>query len=122
MFGGGAARGGFGGADRGFGAARGPRRGHDVEATTSIPFRDAVEGSTVSLRTAEGVTLKSGGRVTFTTGEADIPNLKLPVTYEKLEQDVKAGERILLDDGLLSAKVPACPPTDSSPTRPSWSR
>jgi len=53
----------------------------------------------------EGVMLEGGKTVVFTTGEADIPALKLPVTYEKLHEDVKAGERILLDDGLLSAKV-----------------
>lgn len=53
----------------------------------------------------EGVQLENGARVVFTTGEADIPALKLPVTYEKLHEDVKADERILLDDGLLSAKV-----------------
>ena len=53
----------------------------------------------------EGVELKAGGRVTFTTGETAIDGLRLPVTYENLHQDVKAGERILLDDGLLSAKV-----------------
>ena len=53
----------------------------------------------------EGVTIANGARVVFTTGEADIAALKLPVTYEKLHEDVKAGERILLDDGLLSAKV-----------------
>ena len=52
-----------------------------------------------------GVKLEAGGRVTFTTGEADIAALKLPVTYEQLHEDVKPGERILLDDGLLSAKV-----------------
>ena len=53
----------------------------------------------------EGVQLANGARVVFTTGEADVAALKLPVTYEKLHEDVKAGERILLDDGLLSAKV-----------------
>lgn len=53
----------------------------------------------------EGVTLANGSRVVFTTGEADVAALRLPVTYEKLHEDVKAGERILLDDGLLSAKV-----------------
>ncbi len=53
----------------------------------------------------EGVELKAGSRVTFTTGEAAIDGMRLPVTYENLHQDVKAGERILLDDGLLSAKV-----------------
>ncbi|NHA68862.1 DnaJ C-terminal domain-containing protein [Phycicoccus flavus] len=60
MFGGAAAggRGGdpFGGA--GYGAPRGPRPGADVQARTTLPFRDAVEGSTVTLTTADG------GRVT----------------------------------------------------------
>lgn len=52
----------------------------------------------------EGVELKSGEKVIFTTGEASIPE-KLPVTYDKLHEDVKSGEKILMDDGLLSAKV-----------------
>lgn len=52
----------------------------------------------------EGVELKPGARVVFTTGEAKIPE-KLPVTYDKLHEDVKPGERLLFDDGLLSAKV-----------------
>ena len=67
MFGGGAgaagARGGPGarrGADpfSGFGAARGPRKGGDIQARTTLSFRDAVEGATVTLTTAEG------GRIT----------------------------------------------------------
>ncbi|MBB2988069.1 DnaJ C-terminal domain-containing protein [Terracoccus luteus] len=50
MFGGGgAAPGGFGG----FGSTAGPRPGSDVQASTTIPFRDAVEGSTVSLSSPE---------------------------------------------------------------------
>ncbi len=36
----------FGG---GFGQPRGPRRGSDLAATTSLPFRTAAEGATVSL-------------------------------------------------------------------------
>ncbi len=59
MFGGGAggpggARGGdpFGGT--GFRGARGPRPGADVQARTTLGFRDAVEGSTVTLTTADG--------------------------------------------------------------------
>ncbi|GAA2148606.1 molecular chaperone DnaJ [Humibacillus xanthopallidus] len=51
MFGGGA--GGFGGAQGygggGFGSTAGPRPGADVQASTSIGFRAAVEGSTVTL-------------------------------------------------------------------------
>jgi molecular chaperone DnaJ len=56
MFGGGAAAGGARGADpfSGFGAPRGPRAGADVQARTSLSFRDAVEGATVTLQTAEG--------------------------------------------------------------------
>ncbi|WKZ29656.1 MAG: pyruvate kinase [Patescibacteria group bacterium] len=53
----------------------------------------------------EGVELKAGARVTFTTGESAVDAMRLPVTYEFLHKDVKVGERILLDDGLLSAKV-----------------
>src|SRR5665811_2025050 len=37
-----------------FGAAAGPRRGADVEAQTTLSFRDAVEGATVTLSSADG--------------------------------------------------------------------
>ncbi|HEY5248062.1 MAG TPA: DnaJ C-terminal domain-containing protein [Dermatophilaceae bacterium] len=38
----------------GFGAPAGPRRGEDMQARTTLSFRDAVEGSTVTLSTADG--------------------------------------------------------------------
>jgi len=38
----------------GFRAPAGPRRGQDLEARTTLPFRDAVQGSTVTLSTADG--------------------------------------------------------------------
>lgn len=38
-----------GGGGGGFSAARGPQRGVDLEATTTLPFRQAVEGSTITL-------------------------------------------------------------------------
>ncbi|MFP5347779.1 MAG: DnaJ C-terminal domain-containing protein [Actinomycetes bacterium] len=50
LFGAGAA--GAGGYDR-FGH-RGPERGADVQATTTLPFSQAVEGATVTLRPGEG--------------------------------------------------------------------
>lgn len=61
MFGGGApGRGGYAGGDfGGYGAPRGPRKGQDVEARTTLSFRDAVTGSTVSLRTADGRTINT---------------------------------------------------------------
>ncbi|MGL5859710.1 MAG: DnaJ C-terminal domain-containing protein, partial [Phycicoccus sp.] len=51
-----AGRGAGGGADpfTGFSAPRGPRRGADVQARATLSFRDAVEGSTVSLTVTEG--------------------------------------------------------------------
>jgi molecular chaperone DnaJ len=48
---------GGGGGFGGFGGTRGPRRGADVKATTTLPFRDAVMGSTVTLGTPEGRTV-----------------------------------------------------------------
>ena len=45
----------FGG---GFGQQRGPRRGTDLTATTTLPFRTAAEGSTVSL-SVEGRTVNA---------------------------------------------------------------
>jgi molecular chaperone DnaJ len=38
----------------GYGAPAGPRRGADLEARATLSFRDAVEGSTVTLSTADG--------------------------------------------------------------------
>ncbi len=48
----------FGGGGGGFRGTRGPQRGHDVEATTTLPFRQAMEGSTVSLM-VEGRTVNA---------------------------------------------------------------
>ena len=43
----------YGGYDT-FGAPRGPRKGADVQARTSLSFRDAVAGQTVTLEAADG--------------------------------------------------------------------
>lgn len=55
-FGGGQYAGARGGSP--FGATRGPRRGRDVEARTTLSFRAAAEGDTVTLQTPDG------GRIT----------------------------------------------------------
>lgn len=52
MFGGGG-----GSAYGGYGAPRGPQRGADIDAATTIGFRQAVHGETVQLRTQEGRTI-----------------------------------------------------------------
>ncbi|OGL72821.1 pyruvate kinase [Candidatus Uhrbacteria bacterium RIFCSPHIGHO2_02_FULL_57_19] len=51
----------------------------------------------------EGVQLKNGAIATFTTGAAGAG--KIPVGYKRLHRDVKKGDRILLDDGLLEVEV-----------------
>jgi molecular chaperone DnaJ len=43
----------YGGFDT-FGAPRGPRKGADVQARTTLSFRDAVTGSTVTLQSPDG--------------------------------------------------------------------
>ncbi|WP_282944607.1 DnaJ C-terminal domain-containing protein [Cellulomonas endometrii] len=48
----------FGGGGGGFGQPRGGRRGADLSAVTTLPFRQAVEGSTVALG-VEGRTVKA---------------------------------------------------------------
>ena len=51
-----------------------------------------------------GITLVKGEEVIFTSGKAK-PPAKIPVTYPNLHKDVKPGQEILLDDGLLSVEV-----------------
>ncbi|TWP39017.1 DnaJ C-terminal domain-containing protein [Leekyejoonella antrihumi] len=43
----------------GYGSTRGPRRGADVEARTSLTFRQAADGETVSLQMGDGRTVKT---------------------------------------------------------------
>ncbi len=52
----------------------------------------------------EGVTLKKGEEIIFTTGKGKPPE-KIPVTYPMLHKDVKTGQQLLLDDGLLAVEV-----------------
>ncbi|MFH1705117.1 MAG: pyruvate kinase, partial [Patescibacteria group bacterium] len=52
----------------------------------------------------KGIDLKAGKQAVFSTG-ADILQGDIPVTLQSLHQDIKKGERIFLDDGLLEAVV-----------------
>jgi molecular chaperone DnaJ len=91
MFGG--AAGGRGQADPfgGYGAPRGPRRGQDVQARTTLSFRDAVEGSTVTLSTAEGrrITTK------IPAGVRDGQKIRLRGKGAPGEQGAPSGDLIL---------------------------
>ncbi len=123
MFGGGGARGGFGaGGPRGYsdfgdadfggyGSTRGPRKGQDVEARTSLSFKDAVNGSTVTLRTAEGRTIttripagvRDGARIRLRgkggPGDpgAEPGDLILTVTVERHPVFAREGDNLTLD-------------------------
>lgn len=52
----------------------------------------------------DGVTLVAGREIVFTTSPTPQAG-DIPVTLPELHRDVKRGERILLDDGLLECKV-----------------
>jgi molecular chaperone DnaJ len=75
----------------GFGATAGPRRGEDVEARTTLSFRDAVEGSTVTLSTA------NGSRITarIPVGVKDGQKIRLRGKGNPGDQGAPAGDLIL---------------------------
>ena len=52
-----------------------------------------------------GVKLKNRSEIVFTTATNKFSEGILPVTYKRLHQDVKKGQRILIDDGLIETIV-----------------
>ena len=75
----------------GFGAPAGPRRGADIEARTMLSFRDAVEGSTVTLSTA------NGSRITarIPVGVKDGQKIRLRGKGSPGDQGAPAGDLML---------------------------
>ncbi len=68
-------------------------------------------------RFAEGkIELAGGSRVTVTTRDVVGKPGLIPSQYEALAQDVRSGDRILLDDGLLELRVEAVEGTEATCT------
>jgi len=141
MFGGAAAGGGARGQRgtdpfSGFGAPRGPRPGADVQARTTLSFRDAVEGATVTLSTAEGrrittkipAGVKDGQKIRLRgkggEGDPGAPkgDLILTVTVEKHPVFGRDGDDLTVDlpvtfaEAALGATV-SVPTLDGTPVR-----
>jgi len=74
-----------------FGAPAGPRRGADLEAQATLSFRDAVEGSTVTLSSADG------SRITarIPIGVKDGQKIRLRGKGTPGDQGAPAGDLIL---------------------------
>lgn len=54
-----------------------------------------------------GVRMKTGETVVFSTAANTYKEGIFPVTYKQLHKDVKKGHRLLIDDGLIEAKITA---------------
>jgi molecular chaperone DnaJ len=121
----------YGGA--GFRAPQGPRKGADLTARTSLSFRDAVEGATVTLGTTGGgqittripAGVKDGQKIRLRgkgqPGESGAPagDLILTVTVEKHPVFGREGDNLTIDlpvtfaEATLGATV-AVPTLDGS--------
>jgi len=76
-------------------------------AKTSVGILIDLQGPKIRVAKLpdEGVELVSGATVVFSTDPADKLPKYIPVGYKKLHEDVKPGERMLFDDGLMDATV-----------------
>ena len=61
---------------------------------------------TMSLEDGKDVTIKAGQKFTFTTDQSVVGNSeRVAVTYENFAKDLKVGDMVLVDDGLIELDV-----------------
>ncbi len=71
-----------------------------------IPIIGDLQGPKIRLgKLPEGVSVKSGETIVFSTSATEFKDKVFPVTYKQLHKDVKRGHRILIDDGLIETKI-----------------
>ena len=79
-----------------------------VRLGCAIAILQDLQGPKIRTGTLEGgqpVLLADGARLTITTRDVVGNAETISTTYKQLPQDVKGGDRILLDDGLLELRV-----------------
>ncbi|HLG78038.1 MAG TPA: pyruvate kinase, partial [Ktedonobacteraceae bacterium] len=75
---------------------------------SSIAILQDLQGPKIrvgALQDGQPITLADQTQVTITSREVVGDSHTIPTTYQHLAQDVKPGERILLDDGLMELRV-----------------
>lgn len=72
------------------------------------------KGPEIRIGLIEGskIELKKGNKVTLTTNDVMGSEKVLPISYKNLPQDIKDGNRILIDDGLIELQVVSHTQTD----------
>ncbi len=76
------------------------------ETNTYCAIMIDLQGPKIRVGNFEGeIELKCDENVTFIHGKGDIPNKIIPVDYQGIANDVKEGNKILLDDGKIQAEV-----------------